>query len=100
MRKATDVFSDWAKIGKDEGMEKGHYPSVSAMIELAMPHLKDGFTAIDIGCGNGWVVRLLSEMGASHSEGVDGASEMIAKAKHIDSEGKYSLAHLLAGNLK
>jgi predicted TPR repeat methyltransferase len=94
MRKATDVFSDWAKIGKDEGMEKGHYPSVSAMIELAMPHLKDGFTAIDIGCGNGWVVRLLSEMGASHSEGVDGASEMIAKAKHIDSESKYSLAHL------
>ena len=24
-----------------------------------------------MGCGNGWVVRLLSEMGASHVEGVD-----------------------------
>lgn len=93
-RKATDVFSDWAKIGKDEGMERGHGPSVSAMLELALPKLPDGFTAIDIGCGNGWVVRLLSEMGASHAEGVDGAVEMIKKAKEIDSEGVYSLATL------
>ena len=68
---ATEVFSQWALIGKDEGMERGHAASVKAMLELALPKVKSDFSAIDLGCGNGWVVRLLSEMGASHVEGVD-----------------------------
>lgn len=89
-KSATDVFSQWALIGKDAGMEKGHAPSVKAMLELALPKVSEGFTAMDLGCGNGWVVRLLSELGASHAEGVDGALEMINKAKSIDSKHKYS----------
>lgn len=89
-KSATDVFSQWALIGKDKGMEKGHAPSVKAMLELALPKVGDNFTAIDLGCGNGWVVRLLSQLGASHVEGVDGAEEMINKAKDIDSKNKYS----------
>tara|TARA_B100000700_G_scaffold59816_2_gene65326 strand:- start:9680 stop:10297 length:618 start_codon:yes stop_codon:yes gene_type:complete len=87
---ATDVFSQWALIGKDEGMERGHAASVKAMLELALPKIKESFTAIDLGCGNGWVVRLLSEMGASHVEGVDGALEMINKARSVDSIHNYS----------
>lgn len=87
---ATDVFSQWALIGKDEGMERGHAASVKAMLELALPKIKENFTAIDLGCGNGWVVRLLSEMGASHVEGVDGAQEMIKKARSVDSVHNYS----------
>lgn len=87
---ATEVFSQWALIGKDEGMERGHAASVKAMLELALPKVKSEFSAIDLGCGNGWVVRLLSEMGASHVEGVDGAIEMIKKAQEKDSEHKYS----------
>ena len=87
---ATEVFSQWALIGKDEGMERGHAASVKAMLELALPKIKSDFSAIDLGCGNGWVVRLLSEMGASHVEGVDGAIEMIKKAQEKDSGHKYS----------
>ena len=87
---ATDVFSQWALIGKDEGMERGHAASVKAMLELALPKIKENFTAIDLGCGNGWVVRLLSEMGASRVEGVDGAQEMINKARSVDSVHNYS----------
>ena len=87
---ATEVFSQWALIGKDEGMERGHAASVKAMLELALTKVKSDFSAIDLGCGNGWVVRLLSEMGASHVEGVDGAIEMIKKAQEKDSEHKYS----------
>ena len=68
---AVDVFSQWALIGKDEGMERGHAASVQAMLELAIPKLNAGFSAIDLGCGNGWVTRMLSELGAGHSEGVD-----------------------------
>ena len=87
---AVDVFSQWALIGKDEGMERGHSASVQAMLELAVPQLNDGFSAIDLGCGNGWVTRMLSELGAGHSEGVDGSNEMINKATSKDSNHKYS----------
>ena len=33
-RPATEVFHDWALVGKDEGMERGHAASVSEMIEF------------------------------------------------------------------
>ena len=91
---AVDVFSQWALIGKDEGMERGHAASVQAMLELAIPKLNDGFSAIDLGCGNGWVTRMLSELGAGHSEGVDGSNEMINKATSKDSNHKYSQGRL------
>ena len=87
---AVDVFSQWALIGKDEGMESGHAASVQAMLELAIPKLNGTFSAIDLGCGNGWVTRMLTELGASHSEGVDGSNEMINKATSKDSNHKYS----------
>ena len=58
---ATEVFSQWALIGKDEGMERGHAASVNAMLELALPKVESDFSAIDLGCGNGWVTRLLTE---------------------------------------
>ena len=43
-RPATEVFHDWALVGKDEGMERGHAASVSEMIEFISqkvpePHL-------------------------------------------------------------
>ena len=91
---ATDVFSQWALLGKDEGMERGHAASVKAMLEMALPLLKPNFSAIDLGCGNGWVSRMLTDLGAGHSEGVDGAEEMIKKASDIDSQHQYTLALL------
>lgn len=90
IQSATDVFSQWALIGKDEGMERGHSPSVKAMLELALSQVDNDFSAIDLGCGNGWVTRMLTELGALHSEGVDGALEMIIKAKEIDSTHLYT----------
>ena len=98
MRDATDVFSEWAGKGKDEGMERGHAASVEEMLDLALATnnlSQRPFTAIDIGCGNGWVVRKLQAMeNCQSAEGVDGASTMIEKAKRIDPEGNYSVARL------
>ncbi|HHZ73646.1 MAG TPA: class I SAM-dependent methyltransferase [Candidatus Poseidoniales archaeon] len=88
-RLATDIFSEWAEQGRDIGMEKGHSASVSEMLESAIPHLPQPFSAIDIGCGNGWVVRKLATLGSRRVEGVDGASEMIANARAIDPSGTY-----------
>ena len=94
-RAATDLFSDWAASGRDEGMEKGHSASVEAMLKAVLPKLNPGFTAIDVGCGNGWVVRRLKALEAcQHASGVDGAVTMIDKAKAIDADGDYTLAML------
>ncbi|MCH1410819.1 MAG: class I SAM-dependent methyltransferase [Candidatus Poseidoniaceae archaeon] len=93
VRPAVDVFSDWATAGKDEGMERGHAAAVGEMLAFGLARtaeLGHSFRAIDVGCGNGWVVRQLSAMPfCSHAEGVDGAPAMIEKAKRTDPAGHY-----------
>ena len=89
-RKATDVFSEWAEKGRDEGMEHGHSISVDAMLELAVPKLGANFSAIDVGCGNGWVCRKLANNSqCSEVVGIDGSNVLISKAKEIDPGGEY-----------
>ena len=58
MKSPAEVFSDWADLGKDVGMEKNHFEPVLEMINLFKS--KNEFTSIDAGCGNGWLVRYLS----------------------------------------
>ena len=43
-------------------MERGHAASVQAMLKLAIPQLNGTFSAIDLGCGNGWVTRMLTQL--------------------------------------
>jgi len=94
-RPAPEVFGEWAASGRDEGMAAGHAASVEAMLSLLLPDMRDGFTAIDAGCGNGWVVRLLrADPNCSAASGVDAATEMIAKARRIDTSGDYALADI------
>lgn len=94
-REATEVFSEWAEKGKDKGMESGHAASVHAMLELVGIPRSNDYTAVDVGCGNGWVCRLIgSDSKCTHVTGVDGSATMIAKAKTIDNEGNYHVAKL------
>ena len=94
-RNATEVFSEWAEKGKDEGMEQGHARSVHAMLELAAVPRSAPYSAIDVGCGNGWVCRRIAQdQMCSHVVGVDGSSRMIEKAHSIDGQGEYHLAML------
>ncbi|MAV94946.1 MAG: hypothetical protein CMA31_04580 [Euryarchaeota archaeon] len=87
---AVDLFSEWAKLNRDEGMERGHSPSVDAIISAVSGRLPSEFSAIDLGCGNGWAVRRLKKMpSCKSSSGVDGSEMMISKARSIDSEGEY-----------
>tara|TARA_B100001079_G_scaffold88403_1_gene76030 strand:- start:7 stop:627 length:621 start_codon:yes stop_codon:yes gene_type:complete len=98
MRKATDVFHDWALAGKDSGMESGHSFAVSEMLDFIFKDAEEAaekFSAIDVGCGNGWVVRLLDNHDlCEFAEGIDGAEAMIEKAKKIDPSGNYSISNL------
>ncbi len=94
-RDATEVFSEWAEKGKDEGMEQGHARSVHAMLELAAIPRSSPYSAVDVGCGNGWVCRRIAQdQMCSHVVGVDGSSRMIEKAHSIDGQGEYHLAML------
>ena len=92
-RPATDVFHDWALVGKDEGMERGHSASVSEMLLFISQKVENStkqFSAVDVGCGNGWVVRSLqSHENCEYAMGIDGAEAMIAKAKTIDEKTDY-----------
>ena len=52
-RPATDVFHDWALVGKDEGMERGHAASVSEMLSFISKQVEvssKAFSAVDVGC--------------------------------------------------
>ena len=90
-----EIFSDWVSSGKDDGMEKNHMQSVKNMLDYALKDLED-FTFIDAGCGTGWVVRMVSEMETCFSSnGVDGSTKMIEKARSLDSLNKYDCSDLL-----
>ncbi len=94
VRPATDVFSEWADKNKDLGMEKGHAASVSEMLDMALAKTSSPFSAIDVGCGNGWVCRALEAIeGCTHAVGVDGSEAMIRKAKALG-DGEFHMAKL------
>ena len=59
--KATDLFSNWAKEGKDQRMANTHAPSVKEMLDHVLTAISSPFSFIDAGCGNGWVVRKVLE---------------------------------------
>ena len=89
-----EIFSDWVDLGKDDGMKKNHLKSVKAMLNNVLKGLND-FTFIDAGCGNGWVVKMVSEMDSCFSAvGVDGSLKMIDKAKSLDNVSKYECAEI------
>ena len=89
-----EIFSEWVDLGKDDGMKKNHSKSVKAMLNNVLNGLND-FTFIDAGCGNGWVVKMVSEMDSCFSAlGVDGSIKMINKAKRIDKISKYECAEI------
>jgi trans-aconitate methyltransferase len=97
MKSAIEVFGEWAKTGGDERMAQGHLRAVDNMLGAVLGSMPKSFTAIDAGCGNGWVVRRLRA--AEHcgsAQGIDGAAEMIARARELDPSGDYVHADLLA----
>ena len=91
----VDVFDNWVKIGKDDGLEKNHASAVAKMVEYSTGSL-DQFSFIDAGCGNGWLVRNMSnDSRCIKSIGIDGSKRMIKKAKKLDRKNEYVCSDLL-----
>ena len=90
MKKATEVFNNWAVLGRDLGMEEGHSKPVDEMLRFAINErnkINQNFSFLDVGCGNGWVVRKVSSSAlCSKAVGIDGATQMIENAKSRGSE--------------
>jgi len=93
-----NTFNAWVLKGKDEGMEKGHAPAVNKMLNIIHSKtsiLNRSFNFLDIGCGNGWVVRKFSNhKNCNLAMGIDGAPAMIDKAKRLDNKGNYITANI------
>ena len=75
-------------------MERGHAASVTEMLDMSLAQVNAPFSAVDVGCGNGWVCRALEAIeGCTHAVGVDGSEAMIEKAKSLGN-GAFHLALL------
>ena len=96
MKSATTIFNEWVIKNKDDGMQKTHTPAVMDMLQYSLSSLRIAFSFIDASCGNGWVVRYMNNQSMCDTAiGVDGAIEMINKAKWLDTEEQYILSDLL-----
>jgi SAM-dependent methyltransferase len=85
-----ETFDLWAINNKDIDMQKGHAPAVAKMISIINSTtniMKNNFKFLDLGCGNGWVVRKISKNKfCKLAIGVDGAKTMIKKARELSSK--------------
>jgi len=95
MNLPIEVFTEWANEGRDEAMAKGHLGSVNAMLDFVLNDQLEPFSFIDAGCGNGWVVKKVSNNPlCTSSLGVDGSKSMIQKAISNDPHNIYKCADL------
>ena len=80
MDRTSKLFDVWANTGRSEEMEKGHGTTVNQFLDK-LP-LRENFRFLDIGCGNGWVVRKMSQKSSCiKAIGIDKSKMMIKKCK-------------------
>tara|TARA_Y100001960_G_scaffold299983_1_gene348644 strand:- start:3227 stop:3850 length:624 start_codon:yes stop_codon:yes gene_type:complete len=95
MDKTSKLFDKWANTGRSEDMEKGHGTTVNQFLEKLS--LKYDFRFLDIGCGNGWVVRKMSQKSSCiKAIGIDKSKMMIknAKSKILSEKESYFVTEL------
>ena len=97
LSQAADEFDRWAKSGRAESMERGH----RAATEAATEHwsLGSGDIVLDVGCGNGWALRMLLDKGADRGIGIDVSPGMIERAKTASDPNRTRFEVAPAANL-
>jgi len=80
MDKVRETFDKWAQNGRAELMEEEHGKNVLKFLESIS--FEKPFTFLDVGCGNGWVVRKIAkEEYCKKSIGIDKSKKMIIQSK-------------------
>ncbi len=84
MNQVRKTFDKWAQNGRAELMEIEHGKNVSKFLESIS--FDKPFTFLDVGCGNGWVVKKISKNNnCKKATGIDKSKKMIEQAsKKID----------------
>jgi len=82
-----EEFNRWAEAGRGEEMEEGHLPITLPVLDLMQ--LAPDDNVLDVGCGAGWLARLLAErVPEGRVVGVDISDEMVRRARrrYVDLE--------------
>ena len=73
------MFDEWAESGYSVRMENAHDWSVAKFLEGV--DFGSNFSLLDVGCGNGWLVRRVAKLaGCSRAVGIDQSPGMIKLA--------------------
>lgn len=80
MDKVRKIFDEWAQNGRAELMEIEHRTNVLKILQKIT--FDKPFTFLDVGCGNGWIVRkIANEEKCKKVTGIDKSKKMIIQAK-------------------
>lgn len=82
--RVRDVFDELAESGQAAGLERGH--GLAARLAFDALAVGAGHHFLDIGCGNGYVVRWAAKIApAVDALGIDVSAQMIALARALTS---------------
>ena len=96
MDKVKETFDKWALIGKADLMEREHTKAVLKFLKTIS--FEKPFTFLDVGCGNGWVVRKIAEKkSCKKAIGIDKSKNMIKKSRH---KKKFYKEHYLQADIQ
>ncbi|MGB0855582.1 MAG: class I SAM-dependent methyltransferase [Nitrosopumilus sp.] len=80
MDKVRQTFDVWAQNGRADTMEIEHGKNVLKFLKTIS--FDKPFTFLDVGCGNGWVIRKITdEQNCKKAIGIDKSKGMIIQAK-------------------
>jgi len=92
MDDVSKKFDNWAINGKAESMEKGH--GVNVLKFLKRISFNKPFSFLDVGCGNGWVIRHISNISTCKKAiGIDKSKKMIIQANKKIKNDKESFVY-------
>ena len=84
-KQLREEFNRWAQAGRGEEMERHHLPIVLPVLELM--DLQSDDNVLDIGCGSGWLSRLIAErVRECRVVGIDVSDEMVRRARKASVE--------------
>jgi SAM-dependent methyltransferase len=86
------TFDEWAQNGRAELLEKEHGKNVSKFLDKV--GFEKPFSFLDVGCGNGWVVRKISaNPKCKKAIGIDKSKKMIIQAEKNKNNSKELYVH-------
>ncbi len=85
-RQLATEFDQWANADRTSSMANGHWDVTMQMLDTL--DLTGCETMIDVGCGNGWLVRELLRRGIQSGIGVDISPQMIQTAQKSNGYGE------------